>query len=132
MTPTIAGILALAIPALLIGLLFLRRNGLLLLFYVVLCAVGIGYLTTTGAVDEIGRKAFEIEGRVPSIAPAEKAAEPAPAPDPATPEPAPASAAEPPAPTAPAEPAPVPAPEAVPSETAPAPAAPSPAPAPAP
>lgn len=82
MTPTVAGILALAIPLLLLGLLFLRRNGVVFLFYVVLCAVGIGYLVTTGAADDIGTKALDFVGRMT----AEKAAEPAPAaPAPATP-----------------------------------------------
>jgi hypothetical protein len=82
MTPTIAGVLALALPLLLLGLLFLRRNGLVFLFYVVLCAVGIGYLFTTGAVDDIGTKVLEIINQATS----EKAAEPAPA----APAPAPA------------------------------------------
>lgn len=82
MTPTIAGILALAVPLLLLGLLFLRRNGLVFLFYVVLCAVGIGYLVTTGAADDIGTKVLDFVGQMT----AEKAAEPAPAPPaPATP-----------------------------------------------
>ena len=82
MTPTIAGVLALAIPLLLLGLLFLRRNGLVFLFYVVLSAVGIGYLFTTGAVDDIGTQALALLDQ----ATAEKAAEPSPAaPAPATP-----------------------------------------------
>lgn len=75
MTPTIAGVLALAVPLLLLGLLVLRRNGVVLLFYLVLCAVGIGYLVTTGAVDEIGTKGLEFANQAMS----EKAAEPAPA-----------------------------------------------------
>lgn len=82
MTPTIAGVLALALPLLLIGLLFLRRNGLVFLFYVVLCAVGIGYLFTTGAVDDIGTRVLDVVNQATS----EKAAEPAPA----APTPAPA------------------------------------------
>jgi len=82
MTPTIAGALALALPLLLLGLLFLRRNGVVFLFYVVLCAVGIGYLFTTGAVDDIGTKALEFVNQFT----AEKAAEPGPA----APTPAPA------------------------------------------
>ncbi len=80
MTPTIAGVLALALPLLLLGLLFLRRNGAVFLFYVALCAVGIGYLVTTGAVDDIGTKVLDLVGQATS----EKAAEPA-APAPATP-----------------------------------------------
>ncbi len=80
MTPTIAGVLALALPLLLIGLIFLRRNGTLFLFYIVLSAVGIGYLVTTGAIDEIGTQVLDIIGQVT----AEKDAGPAPA-APATP-----------------------------------------------
>jgi len=82
MTPTIAGILAFAIPLLLFGLLFLRRNGAVFLFYVVLSAVGIGYLVNTGAIDDIGRQVLDMIGQVT----AEKDAGPAPvAPAPATP-----------------------------------------------
>lgn len=82
MTPTVAGILALALPLFLLGLLFLRRNGAVFLFYVVLCAVGIGYLVSTGAVDEIGTEVNDQVGRLM----VEKPAEPAPAaPAPATP-----------------------------------------------
>jgi len=80
MTPTIAGVLALALPLLLLGLLILRRNGAVFLFYVVLCAVGIGYLVTTGAADDIGTQALDLLNQATS----EKAAEPA-APAPATP-----------------------------------------------
>ncbi len=75
MTPTIAGVLALALPLLLLGLLFLRRNGLVFLFYVALSAVGIGYLVTTGAIDDIGTQVLDLIGQATS----EKAAEPAPA-----------------------------------------------------
>lgn len=75
MTPTIAGVLALALPLLLLGLIFLGRNRAVFLFYVVLCAVGLGYLVTTGAVDDIGTKVLEIIGQ----ATAEKDAGPAPA-----------------------------------------------------
>jgi hypothetical protein len=75
MTPTIAGAVALALPLLLLGLLFLRRNGVVFLFYVVLCAVGIGYLFTTGAVDDIGKQVLDLVNQAMT----EKAAEPAPA-----------------------------------------------------
>jgi hypothetical protein len=75
MTPTIAGALTLALPLLLLGLLFLRRNGIVFLFYVVLCAVGIGYLFTTGALDDIGTQVLDLVNQATT----EKAAEPAPA-----------------------------------------------------
>ncbi len=64
MTPMIAGILALALPLLLIGLLFLRRNRAVFLFYLVLCAVGIGYLVTTGAIDDIGTQVLAWLGQL--------------------------------------------------------------------
>jgi hypothetical protein len=82
MTPTIAGVLALALPLLLLGLLFLRRNGVVFLFYVVLCAVGIGYLFTTSALDDIGNQVLDLANQATT----QKAAEPAPA----APTPAPA------------------------------------------
>ena len=82
MTPTIAGILALALPLFLLGLLFLRRNGWIFSFFAALCAVGIGYLVTTGAVDDIGTEVLDQVGQLAGG----KAAEPAPvAPAPATP-----------------------------------------------
>jgi len=83
MTPTIAGVLALALPLLLLGLIFLRRNRAVFLFYLVLCAVGMGYLVNTGAIDDIGTKALELIAQ----GTAEKDAGPAPA----SPEPAPAT-----------------------------------------
>lgn len=79
MTPTIAGVLALALGLLLIGLLFLRGNRAVFLFYVVASAVGIGYLVTTGAIDEIGTQVLDLIGQVT----AEKDAGPAPAAAPA-------------------------------------------------
>jgi hypothetical protein len=83
MTPFYAGLLTLGVPLALLGLIFLRRNIPVLAFYVVALVVGLGYLTTTGAVDDIGTMAMEKAGMV-----AEKAAETAPAPAPA---PAPAN-----------------------------------------
>lgn len=83
MTPEIAGIVALAVPLLLIGLLFLRKNMVVFLFYIALCAVGLGYLYNTGSAANIGTQVLEIAGQVT----AEKDAGPAPA---AEPTPAPA------------------------------------------
>jgi len=79
MTPTIAGVIALGLPLLIAGLAFLRGRGAIFALYLALCAVGLGYLFTTGAVDDIGRQALEIAGQVS----AEKGADPAPAPAPA-------------------------------------------------
>lgn len=66
MTPEIAGIGALAVPLLIAGLLFLRRNGAVFMFYLALCAVGLGYLYTTGSAKDIGAKVLEIAAQAPS------------------------------------------------------------------
>jgi hypothetical protein len=130
---TILGFIALAVPAVLIGGIVLGRSKPILWMYLVAIAIGLGYLYTTGTVDDVGKKAVEYVGTPPTPAPT-----PAAAPEPAA---APAPEAAPAAPEAPpaAEPAPAPAPEAPPAaapaapETPPAEAAPSdPAPAPAP
>ena len=76
MTPAIAGLLALGLPLLILGAAFLRGRGAIFAFYLVLCAVGLGYLFTTGAIDEIGTKVLELIGQ----ATAEKGPEPAAAP----------------------------------------------------
>lgn len=76
MTPTIAGLIATGVPLLLVGLAFLRGRGAVLAFYLAACAVGLGYLITTGAIDDIGAKVLELIGQ----ATAEKGAEPAAAP----------------------------------------------------
>lgn len=75
MSPFIAGLVTLAVPLALLGLLFLRRNMPVLVFYLVALAVGLGYLTTTGTVDDIGAKAIEQVGAF-----GDKSAAPAPAP----------------------------------------------------
>jgi hypothetical protein len=63
MTPTIAGLLALGIPLALIGLFVLRGNRAVSLFYLALCAVGLGYLVATGAIDDIGTKVLDMIGQ---------------------------------------------------------------------
>ena len=83
MSPFVAGLLTLGLPLFLLGLIFLRRNVPVFVFYLVALAVGLGYLTTTGAVDDIGAMSLEKAGMV-----AEKAKETAPSPAPA---PAPAN-----------------------------------------
>jgi hypothetical protein len=82
----IAGIGTLGIPLLLIGLLFVRRIAIFL-FYVVLVIVGIGYLTSTGAISDIGHFTLKTVGvkedtadTVPMVPPPEKMPAPAPAP----------------------------------------------------
>jgi len=82
MTPLVAGWLALGIPLLVCGLFFLARYRPVMLMYLGACVIGLGYLTATGAVEDVGRKL--LGGSAPS------AAAPAPAkPAPAVPPPAP-------------------------------------------
>jgi hypothetical protein len=124
---TILGFIALAVPAILIGGIVLGRSKPILWMYLVAIAVGLGYLYTTGTVDDVGKKAVEYVGTPPTPAPTPAAA----------PEPAAAPAAEPapaPAPEAPPAAAPEAAPAApeTPPAAAPAPTEPAPAPAPAP
>lgn len=62
MTPFVAGLVTLGVPLAFLGLVLLRRNIPVLVFYFVAIAVGLGYLTTTGAVDDIGQAALEQSG----------------------------------------------------------------------
>jgi len=125
----VLGLVSAAVPLLLIGFLALRRLPAVFAFFVAVVAVGLGYLTTTGAVKDFGAT---VRSHVPpGILPAkEEKAEPAsgPAMTPMTPPPAatPAPAPEP----TPAPPAATPAPQPTPSP-APAPSTTSPTPAPA-
>jgi outer membrane biosynthesis protein TonB len=124
---TVIGILAIAVPALLIGGILLGRYRPVFWMYFAALVIGIGYLYTTGTVDDVGKQAIGYVGTPPAATPAaapEPAAAPAPAPA-AAPEPAPAPAPESaPAPAPEAAPAPEtpPAAEPAPSEAAPAPA----------
>lgn len=112
MTDTHLGLIVTAVPALIIGLILLSRYKPVLWMYIGAVAIGLGYLTVQGTVEDIGKETR-------TYLPAEKAAEPL-----VVPAPAPAVAPEP----VPTPPAPVPAPSPSPApETAPQP---SPAPAP--
>ena len=119
MNDTTLGIIAAAVPLIVIGFFALRRMPWIFAFFVALVAVGIGYLDTTGAVKDFGHKVRVAlpEGIIPEhkkaeeAAPAEgaamKAAAPAAAPSAAeTAPPAPAPEVAPPSPA----PAPKPAP----------------------
>jgi len=135
-TETHIGLLVTAVPALLIGGILLGRYRAVLWFYIAALVVGLGYLTTTGAIDDIGKQAMTYiptSAAAPEAAPeaapaAAPEAEPAPAPEAASPPETPPAAAPDAAPSAPeatSEPAPAPeatpAPESTPApETAPA------------
>lgn len=73
-----AGWLAIGIPMLLFGLILLWRQGGVFWMYLAACVLGVGYLTTTGAVSDIGTKALQMVGAVSEKASA-PAAKPAPA-----------------------------------------------------
>lgn len=79
----IAGIATLGLPLLIVGLLF-RRSLAIFFFYVALVVVGIGYLTSTGAISDIGHFTLNTAGvkedTVPMVPPPEKMPAPAPAP----------------------------------------------------
>ena len=53
---TALGLIVAAVPLLIIGFLALRRLPAVFAFFVVLLAVGLGYLETTGAVRDFGHK----------------------------------------------------------------------------
>lgn len=114
MNETVIGILAIGVPALLIGGILLARHRAVFWMFFAALVVGLGYLTSTGTVDDVGKQAIGYIGTPPPEA--TPAAAPAPAP-----EPTPAAAPE-----------PAPAPEAAPAAPEAAPAAPEAAPAPAP
>lgn len=132
---TVLGLVAAAVPLLIIGFFILRRLPWIFAFFVALLAVGLGYLETTGAIREFGHnvravlpegivkhKAHEAEPAAgPAMAPAETPAD-GPAMAPASP-PAEEPAAEPATPAPEATPAPDQAPAQEPAAPAPAPEA---------
>lgn len=139
MNDTTLGIIAAAVPLIIIGFFALRRLPWIFAFFIALVAVGIGYLHTTGTIKEFGHK---VRVSLPAgILPEHKKAEEAPAEGgamKALPPPAePAAPPTPPAAESTPTPPPAPAPEAAPAtppaaESAPAtPPAAEPAPAPA-
>ncbi|AGK59243.1 hypothetical protein HYPDE_37858 [Hyphomicrobium denitrificans 1NES1] len=121
---TVLGLVAAAVPLLIIGFFILRRLPWIFAFFVALLAVGLGYLETTGAVRDFGHKVRTVlpEGVLKNRAhEAEPAAGPAMAPA-SPPAEQPATTETPPANPPAAEPA-TPAPETPPAqETTPAPA----------
>ncbi|MES1179935.1 MAG: hypothetical protein ABUL43_01935 [Hyphomicrobium sp.] len=144
MNDTTLGIIAAAVPLLVIGFFALRRLPWIFAFFIALVAVGIGYLHTTGTIKEFGhhvrtvlpagvlpehKKAEESAppegGAMKALPPpAEPAAAPTPTPEPTTPTTPPAAEQTPaPAPQTPAPEAPTaPAPESAPATPTPAPA----------
>ncbi len=97
MTDLVMGLLVTAVPAFAVGYLMLNKQPPIFRMFIVLVLVGLGYLTATGAIEDIGAKVQGKAAPTPVAAPAEPA--PAPATEPAATEPAatetaPAPAAE--------------------------------------
>lgn len=60
MDTTIIGLIATATPLLLFAALFLRKSRPVLLFFVALSAIALGYLYTTGAIDDVGAVLIDV------------------------------------------------------------------------
>lgn len=56
MTPLVAGWLAIGVPLLVLGFYFLNRQRPVMYMFFGACLLGMGYLTATGAVTDIGAK----------------------------------------------------------------------------
>jgi hypothetical protein len=135
MNDTTLGIIAAAVPLIIIGFFALRRLPWIFAFFVALVAVGIGYLTTTDTMKEVGHKVRTTlpAGIIPEHKRVEESAPPEGGAMKALPPPADqAPAATPPAaestPTPPATPAPEATPPAPDNSSTTPPAAPAPAP----
>lgn len=143
MNDTTLGIIAAAVPLIVIGFFALRRLPWIFAFFVALVAVGIGYLQTTGTMRDVGHKVRTVlpagllseHKKTEESAPTEGGAMkvPPPATEPSAPEttpqpPAPAAESTPPPAPPAAEPTPAPPPAAEPAPAAPEtpPAAPAP------
>ena len=74
----LVGVLALGAPLFAVGYLMLRRNRGVFRMYLAMLLIGLGYLTATGALTDIGRTLMGAEGEVmPVEAPVHAPAEPA-------------------------------------------------------
>ena len=77
----IVGLLATAIPLFAVGYLMLRRNAGIFRMFMAMLLIGLGYLTATGAMSDIGASVMgKVNQAIPETAPV---AAPAPAPAPA-------------------------------------------------
>ena len=73
----LVGLAATAIPLFAVGYLMLRKNAGIFRMFAAMLLIGLGYLTATGTMNDIGAKVL---GRTAAMTPTE---EPAPAPAPA-------------------------------------------------
>lgn len=81
----IVGLVALGIPLFAVGYLMLRKNAGIFRMYLAMLLIGLGYLTATGSMNDIGRQVMGIDG-MPAMPAADAPAPAAPA-APATPAP---------------------------------------------
>ncbi len=65
MNDTVVGILTIGVPALLIGGILLGRYRPVFWMFFAALVVGLGYLTTTGAVDDVGKQTIGYIGTPP-------------------------------------------------------------------
>ena len=100
MMDLVVGLLVTAVPALAVGYLMLKKQPAIFRMFIVMVLVGLGYLTMTGAIEDIGAMMQGKAAPTPVAAPAPAPAAEAPkseapaATEPAASEPAPAPAAE--------------------------------------
>ncbi len=88
----IVGLLATAIPLFAVGYLMLRRNAGIFRMFIAMLLIGLGYLTATGAMNDIGASVMgKVHQAIPETAPV-TAPVSAPVTAPATPPAAPAPA----------------------------------------
>ncbi len=77
----LVGLLALGVPLFGVGYFMLRKNPGVFRMFVAMLLIGLGYLTATGALSDIGHKIMGAEGEVmPVESPAPAAPAPAHAP----------------------------------------------------
>ena len=62
MEDTLTGLISIALPLLIVGRLFLYRYQPVFLFYLGLCIVTLGYLWSTGAMDDVGATVLDMIG----------------------------------------------------------------------
>jgi hypothetical protein len=91
MTDLIMGLLVTAVPAFAVGYLMLNKQPPIFRMFLVMVLVGLGYLTATGAIEDIGAK---VQGKAAPTPVAAPQPAPVPATEPTATETAPAPAAE--------------------------------------
>ena len=76
----IVGLVATGIPLFAVGYFMLRRNAGIFRMFMAMLLIGLGYLTATGAMNDIGSKVLGSGHMMPTSEPAAAPVAPAPAP----------------------------------------------------